>query len=292
MGRLSTALLTVVLGLGFAGAAEPDDLLARGDAAWARRAQGHNDGRPAAGPISDALAAYEAALAARPDDLAARWRLMRALYFQGEFVASDPDAKLAVFARGRDLAEEGLDQLAVGLGGREVLDDLEPVEAARRLEPEPQAAAVHFWAAAHWGLWGRHRGKIAAARQGVANKIRRYAEVTIALDERFENAGGHRILGRLHAEAPKIPFFTGWVDRPFAILELERAVALAPDDLLSQLYLAEALIDYDAERRVEGIELLRRIVASQPNPDWLVEEIRAIADARARLEALGAAGSS
>ena len=35
--------------------------------------------------------------------------------------------------------------------------------------------------------------------------IRDYAELSIALDETIQNGGGPRVLGRLHAEAPKIP---------------------------------------------------------------------------------------
>ena len=40
-----------------------------------------------------------------------------------------------------------------------------------------------------------------------------------------------------------IPFVTGWVDRDTAVAELERAHELAPDDLLTRVYLAEALLD-------------------------------------------------
>ena len=58
-----------------------------------------------------------------------------------------------------------------------------------------------------------------------------YSETLIALDERYEDAGGHRILGRLHTLAPKVPFVTGWVDHGKAVSELRRAVALGPDNL-------------------------------------------------------------
>ena len=39
-------------------------------------------------------------------------------------------------------------------------------------------------------------------------QIRDYAAVSVALDPQIENGGGHRVLGRLHTEAPKIPFIT------------------------------------------------------------------------------------
>ena len=49
-----------------------------------------------------------------------------------------------------------------------------------------------------------------------------FSEVVIDIDEEIEEAGGHRVLGRLHSEAPKLPFFTGWVDRKTAVSELRR----------------------------------------------------------------------
>ena len=56
------------------------DDLARGDAAWSRRAEGHaaGTGRAAAGPIGEAIAAYERALQQQPDRLDAYWKLLRA----------------------------------------------------------------------------------------------------------------------------------------------------------------------------------------------------------------------
>ena len=138
----------------------------------------------------------------------------------------------------------------------------------------------------HTGLWGRTRGRLASAREGVAAKIRDYASVSIALDGEIENGGGHRILGRLHTEAPKIPFITGWVDRSVAVNELEICRAISPDDLTTKLYLAEALVNFVPKRKQEGLDMLREIVESPPNPEWMLEETKAIADAEAILAGL------
>ena len=74
-------------------------------------------------------------------------------------------------------------------------------------------------------------------------------ETLIALDERFEGGAGHRVLGRLHSEAPKVPFFTGWVDHDKAIAELDKALAIAPAELSNRYYLADALLAASARRR-------------------------------------------
>ncbi len=254
--------------------------LGRADDAWEQRGQGAIGGVPRPEPMREAIAAYEAALAADPTDHGARWRLQRALYFEGEYLAENPPAKRAAFARGRDLGEEGLDLLAGAVGGRERLAELSGAELAAALPDRRLAAELYFWTAAHWGLWGRTSGKLAAAREGVAGTVRDYATAAVALDATVENGGGHRILGRLHFEAPRIPLVTGWVSKRTAIAELERAKALAPEDLLTQLYLAEALLAADASRRPEALALLRRVATTVPVGEFVVEDSRTVRDAR------------
>ena len=153
-------------------------------------------------------------------------------------------------------------------------------QIGRLFAAEPDAAGVYFWAGAHWGLWARERGKIAAVRQGAAGKVREYAEIVVAIDERFEEAGGHRVLGRLHSEAPRIPFITGWVDRERAVRELVRSLELVPESILSELYLVEALYRFDGDRRPEALERLRKLVGRPPHPRYVVEDLNALADAR------------
>lgn len=260
--------------------AEPATDIERGDAAWRERAQGHQGGIAASGPIHRALDAYQAALQAEPRNLEARWKLARALYFVGDHTELDREGRMEVFGRGRDLGEAGLDQLAERLGGRTALDKMEPDEVARRLAGEPDAAPIYFWTAVHWGLWGRARGKIAAARAGVAGTIRDYSLNVIALDDRYDDAGGYRLLGRLHTEAPRIPLITGWVSRKTAVETLRRAVEIAPQDAGNRFYLAEAMIEAGGELRAGGLELLREVVDSEPRPVKLVEESKVLQDAR------------
>jgi hypothetical protein len=260
--------------------------MARGDAAWARRAEGALGGRAAPGPIGEAIAAYEAAVRAAPESLEARWKLLRALYFQGDFVARDTAAKRDAFDRGRKAFEEALTVVAARVGGRERLDALRPEEVARAFADSPEVARLYFWGAVNWGLWGEAFGKIAAARQGVGGRLLRYSRIVVALDPLYDDAGGRRLLGRLHAEAPRIPFFTGWVDRKLALAELTRAVAEGPADPFNRLYLAEALLNYAPERRQEALSLLRQVSEVEPRPDELVEDSAARERARALLASL------
>jgi tetratricopeptide (TPR) repeat protein len=258
------------------------DEVARGDAAWSRRAEGHppGKGRALPGPIGEAIAAYERALAQQPDSLEVYWKLLRAVHYKGEFVAATREDKQGVFGRGRELAEAGLERLSRRVGGRARLDAMAPPAVAKAVAGIPEAAALHLWAGIHWGLWGDNFGRLAAARQGVGERIRRYSEVVIAIDERFENAGGHRLLGRLHTLAPKVPFLTGWIDRGKAVAELRRAVALAPDFPLNPVFLADALLQYQPDKAAEARQLLRRELERPPAADRLVEDEDAIGQAR------------
>jgi tetratricopeptide (TPR) repeat protein len=265
------------------------DALSRGDAAWARRAEGHVGAHASPGPIGEAIAAYEQARKEQPERLEIYWKLLRAQHYRGEFVAITREQKQDVFGPARTVAEAGLDRLARKAGGRERLDAMAPATAAKALAGIPEAAPLHLWAGIHWGLWGDNFGRLAAARQGVGERVRRYSEVVIAIDERYEFAGGHRLLGRLHTLAPKVPFLTGWVDRGKAVAELRRAVALAPEYPLNAVFLADALLQYRSGEAAEvatARRLLRQVVerpAGTERPWGVVEDEDAVAQARALL---------
>jgi tetratricopeptide (TPR) repeat protein len=260
------------------------DPIAAGDAAWARRAEGHQGDRALAGPVNEAIAAYERAVKEQPDRLEGAWKLLRALHYKGEYATSAREGKQQVFARGKEVAEAAIDRLARRVGGRQKLDAMAPPQAAKALAGIPEAKPLFLWAAVHWGLWGDVFGRLAAARQGVGDRVRRYAEILNALDEGYEDAAGHRILGRLHTLAPKVPFFTGWVDRDKAISELRRAVALGPDNLDNHLFLAEALLEHQPAKAAEAREILRRLLARKPVPELVVQQERTLVNARALLE--------
>ncbi|HTG35878.1 MAG TPA: hypothetical protein VLB76_23375 [Thermoanaerobaculia bacterium] len=281
MRPILTLLLFLSLSTHLAAQTDP---IAAGDAAWARRADGQQGARAIPGPVDEAIAAYERAVKEQPERLEGTWKLLRALHFKGDFTTNSNDAKQKAFARGKEVAEAGIDRLAKRTAGsRQKLDAMSPAQAAKAVAGVPEAKPLFLWAAVHWGLWGDVFGRLAAARQGVGDRVKIYSETLIALDERYEDAGGHRILGRLHTLAPKVPFVTGWVDRGKAVSELRRAVALGPDNLDNHVFLAEALFEYQPAKAAEAREILRRVLARQPVPELAVEQAKSLADARALL---------
>lgn len=293
MPRSAVFCLCASLGLGLCGArdargqtaeagAATASTLAQAEAAWQRRGEGQSAGRAAAAPIGEAVAAYEQALAVDPKNLEIRAGLLRALWFQGEYATPDNAGKQKVFERGKSVGESGIDQLAASLGARAKFESLEPAAAAQALRGVAGAPPIFFWSAVHWGLWGDAFGKLAAARQGVAGKIRDRCLIVLALDERLENGGGHRVLGRLHALAPHIPLITGWIDHKSSIVELRKALAIGPEDQLNRQYLAEALLEYGdgPGAKAEARSILQGIVDHPSVPDKATEWAAAQAVAR------------
>lgn len=257
--------------------AAPSQTVERGDAAWRSRAEGATGARAVPGPVRNAVEAYETALAADASDLEARWKLLRALYFLGEYATPDEDvdAQRAIYERGRDLGEEGLRLLARRVPAAQSPDDLReltPAELRRAFGDEPAAGPLFFWTAIHWGLYGENIGRLTAARQGVGDHIRDYAEAVVMLDERYESAGGRRLLGRLHAVAPKIIFFTGWVDREQALEHLRRAWEIAPEEPYNGWYLAEAILEHEPAKRSQALSILRELTSREPRSDYAVED--------------------
>ncbi|MGZ5380283.1 MAG: hypothetical protein ACXWFQ_00325 [Thermoanaerobaculia bacterium] len=258
---------------GLLAASEPTPKPADIDRLWALRAEGSTGGRALSGPIDLGIDACRAALAAEPDSLEVRWRLMRALYFKGEHTANDSAAKRTVFDGGRTVAEQALAILRRE-AGREARQDLTratPVELVPYVKGNAATVPSFLWAAVDWGKWALAFGKTAAVKQGAASKIRDYAQAVILLDPAYDSGGGYRVLGRLHHQTPAIPFFTGWASRSLALKNLRLAVETGPRNLVGRQFLAEAMWDYEPARRAEARAMLEKILAEMPDPDYLVE---------------------
>jgi tetratricopeptide (TPR) repeat protein len=128
-----------------------------------------------------------------------------------------------------------------------ILGDLSPAEERRRhyekgldyaerlLAQEPNGVAGHYWKAMHLsGL-----ADIGSQLQGfkLLPQIMEELKRVLTLDETYEDAGGHRVLGRIYFEAPAWPISVG--DKKKSLQHLETAGRLAPENSTNHLYLAE-----------------------------------------------------
>ena len=286
--KILVAVYLLVLAPAFGAASPPltadGEAVLAGDAAWDRRAEGARNGKPAPGPIADAVAAYRSALEHEPNDLAIRLKLLRALFFQGEYAVSNRPEGKAIFEEGARIFDQGLLVLADRVGRSELtvrkMERLSQKELLALFAEEEHAGPLYFWGAVHWGLWGEYFGKLPAVRKGVAGKIRRLGEAATVLAPDYENGGGHRIIGRLHTLSPRVPLITGWIDRRVAVSRLEQAVEIAPSDPLNRVFLADALLQFRPDRRQEALDLLQGVLSQKPRPELQVEDAQAIEDAR------------
>ncbi len=228
-----------------------------GDRLWRERARGFASKELDPKPTEGAMEAWEEALVARPESLELRFKLMEAIYFRANFLGGSSIEPKVLYERLVDLAEETVELAVAGADATEL-------------------ARAHFWAAVGWVLWGQSHGSVKSGTRGVAGKIRRHAQDLIELDPEFANAGGMRLLGRLHTVAPKVPFFTGWIDREVGIELLREAHGISTRDGRNALFLAEALLEYHPQEKRLALELLVDVCQRQPDPAQLVEDSETI----------------
>jgi tetratricopeptide (TPR) repeat protein len=258
--------------------------VAEGDRHYAARAEGAHGRVAAAAPIDAAIVAYRTAIAAAPNDLDAHWKLLRALRFQGAYVATSADEKKKVYGTAKTEGQKALAVVSRLLAARGVdagkANEKAVANAARAI---PGAAEVYLWDAINWGEWALAYGKLAAAREGAADRIRREATIAMLINPQLEAGAPARVLGRLHDQTPRIPFLTGWASSKEALRFLEESLALDPSNKLTTLFLAEALVSADSDNKRGAVQMLQKIVAAPDHPEYAVEDAAAVADAKALL---------
>lgn len=267
------------------GSTSPAEAVDEADRLWAERGQGATSGQVPASRIDPVIAACRRAIKLDPESLEPRWRLMRAFYFKGEYTTRDPEEQKRIFDQGKKAGEEALALLrkkVAAATGRATQNE-GPVALAPAAKAIPGAGPTFLWTGVDWGKWALVYGKFAAARQGVAARIRDDAEAAILIDPAYDDGAGYRLLGRLHHQTPRIPFITGWASRSEALKNLKLALEAGPRNSYNRLYWAEALWDYEPSRRSEARQVLETLVAEPPSQAFNVEDRRVQEEAKALL---------
>jgi tetratricopeptide (TPR) repeat protein len=128
-------------------------------------------------------------------------------------------------------------------------------------------AYVHLEAAHALGRYAQEIGVMDALGQGLASSVRRQIDAALALEP--DNANAHLLLANWHAEIIASSGFMGRVlygtSEDEARAHLERALALAPNNILIQLEAAGALLKLDAtENRAAARAHLEAALALKP----------------------------
>ncbi|MGA8570972.1 MAG: TRAP transporter TatT component family protein [Desulfobaccales bacterium] len=142
--------------------------------------------------------------------------------------------------------------------------------AEKLLAQQPNEAAGHYWKALNLsGLADVNRLRGLKLLPQIMDELKR----SLALDETYDQAGAHRVLGRIYFEAPGWPISVG--DRKKSLEQLTAAVRLAPDNSTNHLYLAETLLAMGEKAQARG-ELEKALQARRYaiSPQGLEEDHR------------------
>jgi tetratricopeptide (TPR) repeat protein len=282
MRKTTVLFLTLFLFTAAAGMAQVAD----GDQHWAQRAEGHVGGHAKPAHIDAAIAAYGRAVAQSPNDLEAHWKLLRAYRFKGVYTTSSEDEKKKIFGDAKSAGEKALAVLdksivAKGVTSPSKATEKQVADAARNI---PGAGETYFWDAVNWGEWALVYGKLAAVKQGAADRIKREATIAMLIDPKLEGGGPPRVLGRLHDQTPHVPFITGWASSKEAVKYLNESLKIDPTNKITKVFLAEAMVNYDSNTKPQAVQMLKDAVAAPSNPDYVVEQDGASEDAKALLK--------
>ena len=116
-------------------------------------------------------------------------------------------------------------------------------------------------------------GLLTIVRKGIARRMYDGASLAIRLEPSIERGGAYRLLSRLHADLPRVPFVSGWVDRSESRPMAERARAIAPEDPGNRLIMALALRDEGPESGERVRALLELVAAAEPRRSLRAEDL-------------------
>lgn len=245
-----------------------------GDLAWTTRAEVLEAERAEPARIEQAIGHYRDAVEADPASLEARWKLLRALHYAIDFTTLPDKAKDA-------RVDEAVKMVRAS---GDLMDEADPATRDDR-------ARLLFWSSIAWGTRAQRVGLLTIVREGAAKRMYDDAQRSLQLDPSVDRGGALRLLSRLHATLPRVPFVSGWVDRDQALPLAERGYALDPDHPGNRLILALTLLERAQERTEQARELLESVASSEPRTDYLVEDLRIREQARERLSELESASS-
>ncbi|MBX7117162.1 MAG: TRAP transporter TatT component family protein [Myxococcaceae bacterium] len=239
-------------------AAPADKLIAEGDEAWKNR----ND----AASVEKAIASWEGAVAANPNDTETLAKLPRAYYFLADAYYRGSDKYLDTFEKGVSAAERAMatsnpEFKKIVTSGGSVED------AAQKLTPKEAESA--YWYASSLGKWARAKGFSTVL--GNKDRIKAVMGKVLEVKPDLFHGGPDRYWGGYYAVAPG---FAGG-DMEKSKKHFESSLQLAPYYLGTKVLMADVYAVKVQDRALFD-KLLDEVLAAPDdiNPD-LIPETRA-----------------
>jgi tetratricopeptide (TPR) repeat protein len=143
------------------------------------------------------------------------------------------------------------------------------IYAETLIQEVPDQVAGHYWLALN--LCGQANAGGWMMGRRLLPQIIKELQWTVALDPAYNQAGAHRVLGRIYFEAPAWPMSVG--DLQKSLEHLQAAVRLAPNNSTNHLYLAQTLARLHYRSLAEQqLELVLKSTQYAVKPQDLVED--------------------
>ena len=219
--------------------------LEKGIALYNQRLEGSVKSSARPEPITNAISHFQYALKSASTETVAALYLLKSYYFRGKYVHKEKEKQKFDFSKGKELGE-------------------------KYIKKYPDSAPFQFWYLVNLGSWSEVYGIITAAREGVADLMKKHSKIIISLDPEYENGGGYFMLGAVHFKSPYIPFFLSWPDNNKAITYLTKALTIGDAIPNQKVYLAQAL--YKDGQKTRAIEMLKEVANMQPLKEEIVRD--------------------
>ncbi len=185
--------------------------------------------------LQKAIETYEQVLELDPQNYEAAWKLAKAYWYRGNYSKAE---KLPFFEKG--------------------------IQAGRKaIENAPDLCEGHFWLGINLAVSAESSGVFRAL--GMIDDVKTSIHKAMEITENCQCGGPQRVLGKLHA---RLPFFKGG-SKTKAVEFLKKSLQFCPQDTQSRIFLAEIYIDEGKKSYAK--QLLRQVLAQEPDPQWIPE---------------------
>jgi tetratricopeptide (TPR) repeat protein len=231
--------------------------LQKGIVFFEQRAENHNNLKVDSANINQAISFLRQAYSDNESNEQACSYLLRAYYYKGAFVVKTKQEQKTNYLIGQTLGEQVI-------------------------EKYPQNAAILLWYIANMSKYGEAQGVVTSAKNGLADKVKKYAEKLLELDSEFNDGAAYKLLGVINYKVPYIPLFLTWPDKKVAEEYLKKALAINPKAISNLYYYAEFLTE--VKRNEEAKIILNKIINASPREEALIEDLYDIDMAKKLIE--------
>lgn len=232
--------------------------LERGMTFYENRGEKHHDLKVDSTNINTAILFFHNELKTENGEKASQY-IMQCYYYKAAFVVRAKEEQQKNYYKGTLIGEQAI-------------------------KAYPKNEAILMWYIANFSKYGESLGVINSAKNGLADKVKLYTEKLIALNPKFNDGAGYKILGVINYKVPHIPLMLTWPSKIKAEEYLKKALAVNPKSISNLYYYAEFLSE--VKRKEEAKIILKIVIDTPPRKTNLIEDMYDINQARRLLEKL------